>query len=158
MSDSNTISASDAKRWYGEIERHLATLETYKGEHMQRCKSVREQMSDVYDRAADAGIPKRALKAVVKAKALEAKAEAARLDLDDEDTIESFDQIRVALGDFADTPLGNAAVTPAAKPSRRKAALDQLNALASGDDADGEFERAGAENAERLKSGISSLN
>lgn len=75
---------------------------------LRDCKSVHEDIKLVYQEAKDeAGIPKKALKNVIKARALEAKAAAVREDLENEDQ-DNYDLIRQALGDLADTPLGGA--------------------------------------------------
>ncbi len=100
-------------RFVSEIERHLDQIESYKGEHMQRCQSVRELISEVYDRAKDSGLPKQELKAVIRARTLEAKAKAARDDLEDMERRETFDQIRLALGDLSELPLGAAPLSDA---------------------------------------------
>jgi len=78
-----------------------------RSQYMLRCKGVREDISLVYDDAKDAGVPKRALKSVVKARELEAKAAKVRDELEAED-MESHDLIRQALGDLAELPLGQA--------------------------------------------------
>lgn len=77
---------------------------------MQECKQVHSDIRLVYDEAKDeAGIPRNALKSVIKARGHERKADKVRGDLED-DVQEIHDQIRLALGDFADTPLGQAAL------------------------------------------------
>lgn len=62
--------------WVDEILKHHATLASYAGEHMQRCKSVREMISEAYDRAKDAGLTKRALKVAVEKILIERKYQA----------------------------------------------------------------------------------
>lgn len=107
-----------AKLFVADIERHFETLESYRGEYMRRCRDVRDLIAQTYDRAKDAGVPKKELKAVIKARELERKIEALRENLD-EDGAETFDQIRHALGDLADLPLGDAAL-------KRAQAVDSL--------------------------------
>lgn len=106
-----------AKQFVSDIERHFETLDSYRGEYMNRCRAVRDLIAQIYDRAKDAGVPKKELKAVIKTRELERKIEELRDDL--EDGAETFDQIRHALGDLADLPLGTAALD-------RAASLDSL--------------------------------
>lgn len=88
------------------IENLHADITAIMMEALSQCKSVHGDIAIVYQEAKDgAGIPKKALKKVVKARALEAKARAVREDLEGEDQ-DNFDLIRQALGDLADTPLG----------------------------------------------------
>ncbi|AWN35758.1 hypothetical protein [Methylobacterium radiodurans] len=121
--------------------------------YMAECAVINEDIGDVYEEAKTAWhIPKKALKTVVKARATERKLEAMRNDLDLIDR-ESFDQIRHALGDLADTPLGDAALAGKddAKGSKggRGARKDRdaaLDAVSTGN------------GAELLATGISKLN
>ncbi|MCJ2022150.1 hypothetical protein MKK84_32910 [Methylobacterium sp. E-065] len=130
--------------------------------YMRECSVFSEDTKAVYDEAKTAwGIPKRALKTVIKVRATERKLEAMREDLETEDQ-ESFDQIRHALGDLADTPLGGAALagkedveddvrSPAQKRRERErkdrdAALDAASIGGSGN------------GAETLATGLRALN
>lgn len=94
------------RQYVGRIDGLKSLIASYTGEHMQRCRKVRDDINGVFEEAKDAGLPKRELKAVIKARELEAKAKAARENLDDMDRIETFDQIRLALGDLSELPLG----------------------------------------------------
>lgn len=92
-----------------DIERLLGEMESKKGEYMSWCKKHRELINGYYDRASDAGMPKKALKAVIKTRVLEGKIENLQADLEEDELTESYETIRSALGDLADTPLGKAA-------------------------------------------------
>lgn len=138
-----------AERWVKEIERHHETLATYQGEYMARCRTVRESISGCYDAAKESGIPVKELRAVIKERTLLRKIEGIRGNLDDEQ-VETFDQIKHALGMLSDLPLGDAAL-------KRSAAIDSLTGD-DGDDEPDENERAAGDNAERLRAGISTLN
>lgn len=105
----NRIPAAKATEFVGRIERLYDDLASAKGEYMRRAKTIREDIALVIDDAKTAGIPKKELKAVIKTRDLERKAQAIRDDLE-ADSQETFDQIRLALGDLADTPLGEAAL------------------------------------------------
>lgn len=126
-----------ANRFVSEIEKHFETLDTYRGEYMKRCRDVRDLIAGAYDRAKDAGVPKKELKAVISARKLEARLKGIREDL--EDGAETFDMIRHALGDLAELPLGTAALD-------RAAAVDSLVDPA---------EAHVATNVTRLQTGIS---
>ena len=121
----NGFDATVLKRFVGEIEKHHGQIASYKGEHAQRVKSVQEMISDVYDRAKDAGVPKRELKAVIKERVLLKRIEALREDLEEEQA-ETYDQIKHSLGMLSDLPLGEVAL-------KRSAAVDSLT---DDDDAD----------------------
>ena len=96
-------------KFVGDIEKIMAQMESEKGSYMARMKGFREDISAIYDEAKDAGLPKKEMKAVVKARELERKVEKLRDGLTD-DQQDAFDLLRHALGDLADTPLGRAAL------------------------------------------------
>lgn len=79
-----------------------------KGQFMRRCAQLNEDKKTILDEAKEKGVPKAALKAVLKVRDLERKVEAAYDALEDDDAAQ-YDDIREALGDYADTPLGAAA-------------------------------------------------
>ena len=130
--------------------------------YMQECAVINEDIGDIYEEAKSAwGIPKKALKTVIKVRATERKLEAMRDDLETDDQ-ESFDQIRHALGDLADTPLGGAAlagkeegeadVRSPSQKRREKERKDRdaaLDAASIGDSDNG---------AEKLATGLRALN
>lgn len=83
---------------------------------LSECKAVHADIKEVLQEAKDeAGIPKKELKRVIKARALERKAAAVREELESEEQ-DNYDMIRMALGDLADTPLGQAATAPFTAP------------------------------------------
>jgi uncharacterized protein (UPF0335 family) len=90
-----------------QIEEKYDRLASIKGEYMQRCKTIREDIARVLVEAKDAGIPKKEFKLVIRTRALENKLEHIRDDLEP-DEAETFEAIRAALGDLADLPLGAA--------------------------------------------------
>ena len=92
------------------IEALMSDLATEKGEYMQRCKVIRDDIAMVLTEAKDAGIPKKAFKAVIKTRELAARIDNLRDDLEPEQQ-ETYDQIRHALGDLADLPLGRATLS-----------------------------------------------
>lgn len=112
---SNGYDAEKVKNFIARIESLHADIASEMGTALSRCKDIHADIKIVYDEAKDAaGIPKKALKKVVKARELERKAAQCREDLEG-DAQDSYDLIRHALGDLADTPLGEA-VTRDFKP------------------------------------------
>lgn len=88
-------------------------LASRKSEFMNDCKVVHGDIKELLAEAKGAGIPKKALKSLVKQRALEGKIEDIRNDLEGGDQ-ESFDQLSLAMGKFAETDLGAAAMSAAA--------------------------------------------
>lgn len=109
----NGFDPEKAQSFVSRVENLNQDMETLKAEHMAKCKAVREDIKDVLEEAKGEGIPKGALKAVIKVRELERKAERARDDLDS-DVQGDFDNLRLALGDLAETELGQAAMDKAA--------------------------------------------
>ena len=91
---------------FEELEQEFASL---RGKFMADAKAIRDKQKELLDDAKSQGIAKKVVKNVVKARELEARAKDLRDDLEDDDR-ELFVDIRKALGDFADLPLGAAAV------------------------------------------------
>lgn len=106
------------KSYCDRVENLLEDMESERGAFMAKCKSIREDISLVVTEAKDQhGIPKKEFRAVIKARELEAKADRIRDELE-ADAQQTFDQIRHALGDLADTPLGGAALAHASDRPR----------------------------------------
>lgn len=129
-----------------DIERHFETLESYRGEYMNRCKSVRELITRSKDAAKEAGIPKKLLGALLKEREFERKIEGIRDSFEDEEDADNYEALKDALGSLADTPLGKAALGEGAddadlRPRHLK---------------DAEKQRV-EENKRRLKGGIKGL-
>ena len=140
---SNTIDAAEAKRFVAEIEGCLEELLSLRGTYMADCKAVREQIKGWKDQANDAGVPRKALNIELKRRELEKKI-AGLIEDADEDDAALANQIREALGDYAGTPLGQAALgesgeapteapkprrgrkAKAAEPADKSAALDEI--------------------------------
>jgi uncharacterized protein (UPF0335 family) len=110
------------KNAVGEIEDLLSKKQRLHMGYMSECRSINEDIVAVYDAAKGSGIHKKALRKVVKTRELERKVASIREDLEAEDQ-ETFDQIRHALGDLAELPLGQAALNAKAE---RSAAADTL--------------------------------
>jgi hypothetical protein len=154
VSDGNGFDGGRIAGYVKKIQGELRTLDTYAAEHRNRCKGPRSSIKAITDEAKDAGIPSKMLSALVKRAEFERKAARVGDVFDDEDR-ETFDQMvesfEAAVGEFADTPLGQAA-----RPKRAERAEAAINSLT--DDEDDEFERVGRENGVRLAAGIKPLN
>lgn len=105
--------AEKGKAFVERVETLNKDLATEQSNYMTACKGIRGDIKVVLSEAKDEGIPAKVIRAAVKARTLERKAREARdaLDMADQDTL---DNIRHALGDFADTDLGQAAIDKAA--------------------------------------------
>lgn len=95
------------------VEYLHADIGKLKSAFMLDCKSIQADIKEVMTEAKNAGIPKKALRNVVKKRKLERDIEGIREDLDGEDQ-DSFDQLVLAMDKYADTPLGAAAIDKAA--------------------------------------------
>lgn len=94
-----------ASNYVARIETLAADRRAVQESIKDELKQIGEDIKSIYDEAKDRhGISPKALKAAIKARELERKAEDARTKLDagEQDT---FDNIRHALGDLADLPL-----------------------------------------------------
>jgi uncharacterized protein (UPF0335 family) len=91
--------AERARPFLRDIEELLERLESRRGEYMAVCKSLREDIRDVYDRAKDQGVSTKPLKTLVKNNALARKIERHVADLDiDEAAI--YSHLADALGEL----------------------------------------------------------
>ena len=135
--------------------------------YMSDCREVREQQKRNLKMAIAEGLPKDGYPLRLKLRRAES-AHKRRIDNimsnEDPDTIESFEAIEAALGAFADTPLGGAAIK-AAKPegeapkrARKRKGDHVASSSTSLDDlgADPDEQQA-ALNKDRLEGGISKL-
>ncbi len=85
--------------------------------YMTKCKRIREVMAGDYDTAADKGVSKKLLKVIIAERKDERTIAARRANLE-QDEVSEFDMLCEKLGDYANTPLGGAAL---AKCSHRSA-------------------------------------
>jgi uncharacterized protein (UPF0335 family) len=113
------------ERLLTEIDHADDELASLKGEYMQSCKGPRESIKEVFEQAKEAGIPGRAFRTLVKNRRLDKQvaANVAKLEADQQAELE---QLEIALGDFLDTELGQAAARRA-RPDQ-EAALEDLAA------------------------------
>jgi len=103
-----------------------ATLASEKGKYMKRCREIAEERKGIMTEAKARGIPLKPLKTELKIRKLSHKIEEMRSELEPDDMDQAV-LIREALGDYADLPLGAAAV---AANERRRADSELMDDLA----------------------------
>jgi uncharacterized protein (UPF0335 family) len=113
------------------IERLVEEIASERGKYMADCKAIRDEIGDVLDEAKERGVPRRELKAAIKARDLARKIDALRDNFEAEQR-ETYDQIRTALGDLADLPLGRATLDAHDESPPRPRAQTAAEALAAG--------------------------
>ena len=94
------------------IEESYRKLDTERAVYMNKCKAVRAEMKDFYADAGNVGISKKLLAKIIKERQLERKIDALTADLEPDERNE-LEMLVTKLGEFADTPLGAAAVAAA---------------------------------------------
>lgn len=108
----NTPDQEDVQAAVENIEQRYTELASERGVYMQKCKRIREAMAGHYDEASDKGISKKLLKKIVKERDLERKIFALADDLEP-DELSEIEMLKDKLGEFANTPLGQAAMVKA---------------------------------------------
>jgi uncharacterized protein (UPF0335 family) len=142
----NAASDEAIKDYVAKYEAMEAEKLSSKMSHASVCAKISARQKDLLDEAKSAGVNKKSFKAVIKVRDLERKVEAARDELED-DEASTFDDILSALGNFADLPLGQAAVAKGKKAKAAKAGEQDATTAAivdavKADMTDGEWERA----------------
>ena len=116
---SNGVNAEAAKRVMKRLQTgHEARL-SIMGRAMNECAKEHEIDKRALGVAKDEGVPIRALKAEFKLWLLDRKKENIRANLEPDDTA-LLAQLHAALGGFADSPLGQAAIADAAESAERR--------------------------------------
>ena len=105
----NRATPSEMASYVDEYEKMEKEKLDRKMAYMAECAKISARQKTLVDDAKGAGLNGKVLRATVKQRALERKAEAIFDDLEDDDA-ELLRDIREALGDYADLPLGAAAV------------------------------------------------
>jgi len=103
------VSAKRVCDFVSEIETLMGDRDKLREKCSEKCEVISEQIGEVYATAKEAGVSKKALKKVVRTRELERKAAAEREKLEGAEQ-DTFDKIRLALGDLAELPLGQAAL------------------------------------------------
>jgi hypothetical protein len=157
---SNGFDPTIVQRFVKEIEKHKETLLSYQGSYMKQCRDVRDMIKKAKELAKGEGIPTKQLNALLKERDLQRKLEGIREDFEDQEDLDTYDQLKEALGDFGELPLGAAALDA-------KKQDDDAEVSAANDDdetdvrprhlREKEAERVARENGEKIKKGIKPL-
>jgi uncharacterized protein (UPF0335 family) len=108
---SNVPDGAKVLSFVERVESLNGDLGTEKGEFMARCKVIQGDIKEVYKEAKNAGINKKALKGIVKKRALEADIEDIAADLEGDDS-DAYAALQLSLEKLGD--LGAAAMKAAA--------------------------------------------
>lgn len=119
--EKNSPSEDDVQAAVSNIEQGHGELLREKGIYMQKCQQIRKGIANDYEQAADHGISKKLLKAIIKERELERRI-AGLTDDFEPDEISEHQMLLDKLGDFANTPLGSAALQRAEARSKTNAA------------------------------------
>lgn len=140
----NRATPDEAGSFVDQYEQYEREIDALKIEHMNKVRKVREKQSDLLDDAKSQGVSKKIVKTLAAVRKLEAKAKDQMEEMEADDKAFALD-IRKALGDFADMPLGAAAVDREEGGDKTTAAIvDAVKASTS----DEEWNEAGARAAE----------
>ena len=119
----NEPSAEHVKDAVQAIEKIDTELLAEKMAYMTRCKNIRKIRAERFDHASDQGISKKLLKMKIKERDLERKIDGITENLEDDERSE-YQMLSEKLGEFADTPLGAAALARAdGKGTQQQAGL-----------------------------------
>ena len=105
----NSPDQEDVRAAVSNIEQRYTELASERGIYMSKCRRNRDEMANHYDEAANKGIAKKLLKKIVKERELERKIDALAFDLEPDERSE-LEMLVEKLGEFANTPLGQAAM------------------------------------------------
>jgi hypothetical protein len=104
---SNGPTAEQIKALLAQVDECDDELASLTGEHMSNCKPARARLRDIKKEARDIGVDKNAFAAYIEDHRADRKKQA-RIEALEADSLESYEKIKAAMGDFADTPLGGA--------------------------------------------------
>lgn len=143
----SAINSTDAKRWVGEIEKLDEEILSIKMRNAAEQKAVKERKKSCFERAEAAGLPMEALKLELFRRDQDRKRKERESDAG-EDRVELADMIRTALGDFANLPLGGAAVIAAAAAPKPKRGRPKKRGVELAGEDDGQPPMTGADDDE----------
>ena len=125
MLNSNVYSKEKLEGYLSEIDVCDDEIATHKGEYMERCKGPRERIGEIIVAAKEAGVNPVAFRNALKAHRDERAQEKRVAALDIADRAD-YETIMEALGAYADTELGKAALARARAQEENDAALNSL--------------------------------
>ena len=122
---SNGYPKGKVKDYVSRWENVQEDIQTAHMAYMTKVGRLKEDQSDILEEAKSNGIPRRALKKVLKTRELQRKVEAIREDLEG-DEVDQYDLLRHALGDLDDDTVKEAALARAKKRAEEQAPVDEL--------------------------------
>lgn len=122
----NSANPSEAASFVQKFEELESEKLREKMSYMERCRRITEQQKELLDDAKSQGVSKKTVRTVVKARDLDRRSKDLMDELEDDERKAAVD-IRKALGDYADLPLGAAAVQREDGPDATTAAV--INAV-----------------------------
>jgi len=113
MADGNGGPLAGLKGYLTEIDRCDDQLDTLRAEYMNDCKPVRGEIADICASAKESGLNMKSFRAILRKHRADRRHDKhlGKLDLAD---LSDYKSMEEALGDFIDTPLGQAAAARAA--------------------------------------------
>jgi hypothetical protein len=126
MAPTNGYDRDELERYLLAIDREDDTLDSLKGEHMAACKGPHSRIKETLAAAREAEINMVAFRAILAKRRAERK-QAKRIAELEPDDANSYELMREALGDFGDTPLGQAALNRSKPRQDGDEALSQLS-------------------------------
>lgn len=118
---SNGFDKAVVEDMVAKIESCDADLLSEHASYMNACRQIRQRKKDLYGLAKEQGLPQLELKTLVKTRKKD-REKAAMIAALEQDQRQVFEMLREALGDFGETPLGNAALERA----QSEQAIDSL--------------------------------
>ena len=121
----NGYSSDLVKGLFAEIDRQDDELASLRGSYMADCQGPRAAIKEIKGRAREEGINLVAFNELL-AQHRSARAEQKRLSQLEPDDLDAFNLLEQALGEFVDTPLGEAALNRAKPKPSGDEVLDSL--------------------------------
>lgn len=121
----NGYDAEQLEKYLAEIDKADDDLLRLKSDHMTACKGPRGRIKGVMKEAREAGLGMEAFRTIVAKRRADRKIEERIAELEADDKADYL-AMKEALGDYGDTPLGEAALKRAAPKG------EQLDTLAGG--------------------------
>ena len=105
----NRANDSEAASFVERFEELEANVLKRRMSFLEDCRKIRHEQKELLDDAKSQGVAKQVVRSVVRARALQTNITALEENLEDDDR-QLFKGIRDVLGDYGDTPLGQAAI------------------------------------------------
>ncbi len=116
----NGFDPEQVRAFVQRVEILEGEIEVFKADCKANCEPIREDIKGIIVDAEGAGIPKKELKSVLARRAAERKIETKRDALNEYEKT-NYDDLRLALGELRDLPLGQAALSKAGNGNEARA-------------------------------------